>query len=87
LSGDDTKFSVLDFKSKEIVRVLTSHEFELFAMVHPTEFLNQGTCLAMQWQLLNQHPPGWQSTAREIMSPNITKLIGRFNEVGCHTSF
>ena len=59
------KLTVLSYHPEEIARQLTLIDFQLFASIKPFECLNQN----------------WMKAAHDDLSPNVMKMIRRFNEV------
>lgn len=64
------KLSLLDFHSEELARQLTLIEFNLYKNMKPWEFFNQA----------------WSKSSKEIDSPNVLKMIKRFNVVSLWVS-
>eukprot|EP01091_Cochliopodium_minus_P009843 TRINITY_DN2515_c1_g1_i1.p1 TRINITY_DN2515_c1_g1~~TRINITY_DN2515_c1_g1_i1.p1 ORF type:complete len:704 (+),score=208.08 TRINITY_DN2515_c1_g1_i1:52-2163(+) len=60
----DTEFDFFDFSVTEIARQFCLTEFEIYKNIHPKEFHNQG----------------WNRSSKLTDSPNISKLIDRFNQ-------
>jgi hypothetical protein len=56
---------------EEIARQLTCIEFSIFSLIKPTEFLNQA----------------WNKPSLQHRSPNVLKMIDRFNNVSMVRDF
>lgn len=65
LVREPQKFNVLSLSSADVARELTMHDEKLFRAVMPREFLKTN----------------WQRKEKAVLSPNITRIILRVNEV------
>eukprot|EP00005_Dracoamoeba_jomungandri_P000107 CAMPEP_0174253780 /NCGR_PEP_ID=MMETSP0439-20130205/3131_1 /TAXON_ID=0 /ORGANISM="Stereomyxa ramosa, Strain Chinc5" /LENGTH=533 /DNA_ID=CAMNT_0015334993 /DNA_START=15 /DNA_END=1616 /DNA_ORIENTATION=+ len=66
-----SEVELAEISPKAIARGLTAIEFQMFSEVHPREFVGMA----------------WQSEDRDILAPNVTNLVERFNIVSYWVSY
>eukprot|EP01113_Clastostelium_recurvatum_P037509 TRINITY_DN5493_c1_g1_i4.p1 TRINITY_DN5493_c1_g1~~TRINITY_DN5493_c1_g1_i4.p1 ORF type:complete len:1171 (+),score=322.57 TRINITY_DN5493_c1_g1_i4:927-4439(+) len=59
------RITVLDLDPKEVARQIALVEFDIYKAIHPKEFLSLS----------------WQSKDKQVRSPNLLRMIQRFNQV------